>query len=241
MLLTDAGAEVTIAENGQAAVEVATAYTFDLILMDMQMPVMDGYAATAELRRKGLTVPIIALTANAMLDDRDRCMACGCSYYLSKPVKEETLLKTVREHLGNYLPIAPPGSRGKPVAVPLSPPATANGSGRIKSTLAGDPRIMKILPEFIEGLPARVRQMTDLLERTDQAALSEVVHHILGTCGGYGFESVYEPAFKAQEAITAGQSLETIRLEVNSLIEIIRRIDGYDESKTPAGARETAK
>ena len=91
MRLRDAGAVVSSAVDGQVAVEMATTQLFDLILMDMQMPVMDGYAATTELRRKGLQIPIIALTAYAMAEDRAKCLACGCDDYLSKPVKEETL------------------------------------------------------------------------------------------------------------------------------------------------------
>jgi PAS domain S-box-containing protein len=101
MQLGDAGAEVTSAVNGKIGVELATTQPFDLILMDMQMPVMDGYAATAELRRRGLTIPIVALTAHAMAEDRNRCMASGCSAYLSKPIDEQTLLRTVSEKLGN--------------------------------------------------------------------------------------------------------------------------------------------
>jgi PAS domain S-box-containing protein len=100
MQLEDAGALVTSALNGQIAVDLTTTQTFDLILMDMQMPILDGYAATIELRRKGLATPIIALTAHAMAEDRDKCLASGCSGYLSKPVDEDKLLKTVQEHLG---------------------------------------------------------------------------------------------------------------------------------------------
>jgi PAS domain S-box-containing protein len=101
MQLADAGANVAIAENGLIGVELATTEPFDLILMDMQMPVMDGYTATSELRRRGVTIPIIALTANAMTDDRGKCLASGCSGYLSKPVNMEKLLRTVNQQLGN--------------------------------------------------------------------------------------------------------------------------------------------
>jgi len=100
MHLRKAGAEVVIAENGRIGVEKATTGEFDLILMDMQMPEMDGETATGELRRRGLTVPIIALTAHAMAEDRAKCIAAGCTDYLSKPVRRELLLSTVASYLG---------------------------------------------------------------------------------------------------------------------------------------------
>jgi CheY-like chemotaxis protein len=107
MQLRDAGGTVTSALNGQIALDLATSQTFDLILMDMQMPIMDGYAATTELRRRGLTIPIIALTAHAMSEDRDKCLAAGCSGYLSKPVEEAELISAVHDRLGEeYAPLS---------------------------------------------------------------------------------------------------------------------------------------
>ncbi|MEA2735892.1 MAG: hypothetical protein QOE14_2343 [Humisphaera sp.] len=237
MQLTDAGAEVVLAENGQIAVALATTQPFDLILMDMQMPVMDGYAATAELRRRGLNIPIIALTAHAMAEDRNKCMKSGCSDYLSKPIDEETLLKTVNQHLGNDSSPTPSDSHG---AGSASRPAAAadNDSNRIRSSLAGNPRMMKIIPEFVDGLPGEVQKLNDLLERNDLAALQRVVHQLLGAAGGYGFEAVSEPARRAEDSIKAGQALESITAEIKSLTEIIRRIEGYDETKAPAAAAE---
>src|SRR5262249_61629609 len=87
LVLTEAGAMVVTAENGKAGVELAREKPFDLILMDMQMPVMDGYTAARTLRSLGLQTPIVALTEHAMRDDVDKCLAAGCSGYLAKPVQ----------------------------------------------------------------------------------------------------------------------------------------------------------
>jgi signal transduction histidine kinase/CheY-like chemotaxis protein len=96
--LAHAHVQVTEAEHGAEAVELAQHQHFDLILMDIQMPVMDGYAATALLRQQlGLTTPIVALTANAINGEREKCLAAGMDGYLTKPFKEEQLLKTVGE------------------------------------------------------------------------------------------------------------------------------------------------
>jgi PAS domain S-box-containing protein len=227
-LLTDAGAAVAIAENGQVGVQLATTHPFDLILMDMQMPVMDGYAATIELRRQGITTPIIALTAFAMAEDRSKCMAIGCTAYLTKHVDEDTLLQTVNQHLAGA-PIAA-AVNGSNAGVGVSTPALVGaGSGRIKSSFADNPRMKKIIPEFVDGLAAEVSKMTDFLGRNDLPALKRVVHQLLGACGGYGFDPVSEPARKAEESIKAGEAVELVAAEIHALIEVISRIDGYRE------------
>ncbi len=91
VLIERMGHYVRIAENGKEALDILDQECFDLVLMDMQMPVMNGYDATRAIRRRGLTIPVIALTAHAMKGDDQRCYEAGCSGYLSKPVNREKL------------------------------------------------------------------------------------------------------------------------------------------------------
>ena len=104
-IMQRAGLEPVLAENGEEAVKLATSGSFDLIFMDMQMPVMNGYQATEILRYKGITSPIVALTANAMKNDEEKCLASGCDHYLAKPID----LNKLHEVLDKYLLATPAG------------------------------------------------------------------------------------------------------------------------------------
>jgi signal transduction histidine kinase/CheY-like chemotaxis protein len=97
--LTKKQIECSFADNGKEAMEKALSEPFDAILMDMQMPVMDGYTATQNLRRQNYKVPIIALTAHAMVEDRQRCIDVGCNDYLTKPVEAVKLYQTLEDHI----------------------------------------------------------------------------------------------------------------------------------------------
>ena len=97
LILTKAGCTVDEAENGQEAVEMALSNDYAIILMDIQMPVLDGYGATDQLRKSGYEKPIIALTANVMREDMERCVAVGFSSHLPKPVDIDQLIETLSE------------------------------------------------------------------------------------------------------------------------------------------------
>ncbi|MBW8035168.1 MAG: PAS domain S-box protein [Planctomycetes bacterium] len=98
-LLEPLGLEVTIADDGQDAVEKTLQESFDLIFMDVRMPTLNGFEATEALHQKGVTIPIIALTAHAMEGDRELCIEAGCNDYLSKPIDREKLLEVLGKHL----------------------------------------------------------------------------------------------------------------------------------------------
>ena len=106
LLLERMGLKVTIAKEGSEAVQKALAGTFELILMDIQMPGMNGYEAARILREKGIATPIIALTANAMKGDDKKCIAAGCDDYLPKPIDRHKLI----EKVSKYLPAEEPAS-----------------------------------------------------------------------------------------------------------------------------------
>ncbi|MBK8097024.1 MAG: PAS domain S-box protein [Planctomycetes bacterium] len=119
-ILRKAGAQVAIAGNGQVARDMAlraeaSAAPFDLVLMDMQMPVMDGYQAASALRAAGFQKPIVALTANAMAGDRDRCLKAGCTEFASKPIDRRSLLQTLERLLASR-PEPPPAPAERPSA-----------------------------------------------------------------------------------------------------------------------------
>src|ERR1035441_453153 len=133
-VLGDVGAEVEVVENGRLAIERAETGTFDVVLMDMNMPEMDGYEATRSLLDRGSSRPILALTANAMSGDSERCLAAGCDTHLAKPIDRKQLIETVAQYT-----ISKTSQTAAPAASPdrvVSP----DQSGGISSQFAHDPQ-----------------------------------------------------------------------------------------------------
>jgi len=129
-LLTLSGVSFSVAENGQEAVDALTERSFDAVLMDCQMPVMDGYTATRVQRQRetethGARVPIIAMTANAMAGDREKCLGAGMDDYLSKPLNRALLEQTLRKWLRAGASTRPDAAVRTPKAVPVAPAAAA--------------------------------------------------------------------------------------------------------------------
>ena len=99
ILLNKLGLYVTTVENGNLAVNKVSQQSFDMIFMDIQMPEVDGYEATRLIRKKGITTPVIAVTANTSRDERDNCLQAGCDDYVPKPICNELLIQAVRKHM----------------------------------------------------------------------------------------------------------------------------------------------
>ena len=235
-MLRRVGVQVTTAENGQVGAELAMKHPFDLILMDMQMPVMDGYTATALLRQQGITMPIIALTAHAMKGDEDKCLAAGCSGYVTKPIDADALVETVAEMLaasagGHWSPSAPPPAAVAGAAADaarahggISAPAPAAEPAPVFSTLPlEDAEFREIVQEFVDVLQPRIASMRQALEKRDLTELARLAHWLKGAGGTAGFAVLTEPA-RRLEACVRDQQCDAIDAAVADLMALAKRI-----------------
>jgi len=253
-----AGAVPDIVDNGADACERALAADaagdpYGVILMDIQMPRMDGYTAVARLRVAGYGGTVIALTAHAMPEDRERCLSHGYTDYMTKPVKRDALVEMV----GRYLAIAPLSPAAavaratSPVPDPLvcpSPtapaPAPRDGAqaartpgssavpsppspGVIRSALRDDPDIGELLLDYVGSLGAVVGDLAEQVAKGDVASVLTTVHQLKGTAGNFGFLEVTDRAREAEQAMRAAADLTAVTAAVDELIGALRRVEGY--------------
>ncbi len=196
LMLRRAGAKVTTAENGQVGVQLAARERFDVILMDMQMPVMDGYTAARRLREMQVRVPIIALTAHAMKGDEEKCREAGCSGYLTKPAQAETLLSTVAAAVRAVEKTPSKAAE----AASAAPARTLRGPAMVSTLPLDDEEFREIVEEFIARLHEKLAEMDALLEAGNLAELAHSAHWLKGAGGTAGFAPFTEPARRLETA-----------------------------------------
>jgi len=204
--LVKAGATVKVVPDGSEAVAEANAAAaagdpFDVVLMDMQMPVLDGYGATSKLRLMGYAGPIVALTASAMSEDRERCEAAGCDEYLTKPVNRAKLVETV----------ARLSAKGRQSSAPLV------------STMRDDEDVKGIVGQFALALPERSSAMLRAYEASDVETLRRLAHQLTGSAGAYGFPAITDAARAVERAVSDRLDDPSLQDHLHELATLCRR------------------
>ena len=191
------GYKADTASDGHEALEALKQKKYDLVLMDCQMPGMDGYAATRTIRDPASKVldhhvRIVAITANAMQGDREKCMEAGMDDYVTKPVRPNELAAVVRRNL--------PGHDATQSAVQ---PIPEQNPEAIASEWANDPELAKILDDFVASLPTKLAAMRDALDNGRYEDLQRIAHQLKGAGGGYGYPALTESARGLENAAKA--------------------------------------
>ncbi|MDB5734712.1 MAG: multi-sensor hybrid histidine kinase, partial [Alphaproteobacteria bacterium] len=169
--------QMDIAENGAIALDMFKVGRYDLVLMDRQMPVMDGLTATRSIRaweqgNDKLPTPIIALTASALKGDREMCLAAGCTAFLTKPIKQDVLLQAIKEH-----------SR-------VAEAATQDSSWASAIPSHVNHRLAARIPAYLQNCRQNGIAILDALDRTDFAAVQSLGHQMNGSGGMFGFQAI---------------------------------------------------
>jgi len=200
-ILTRAGYRVTIKSNGQEALDVLEDASFDLILMDMHMPVMDGYEAVTRIKgsKEHAHIPIVALTAQAMKGDDEKAYEVGCDGYLTKPVKKIDLLNEIRRHLGK---------------------AVAEHTEPEEDTDERD----EIFREFYATLPGEYEKIVEAAEEGKFEKLFHIGHDLKGAAGAFGLDKVSVLGRQIEKA-AKDQNIEHIRFVLDVLHEEIQSLN----------------
>ncbi|MEO6721525.1 MAG: response regulator, partial [Ferruginibacter sp.] len=206
-ILNNYGAITSEAVNGKEAIEVIQNTVVDLVLMDIQMPVMDGMEATRIIRRDiSKTIPLIALTANAIKGDNDKCIAAGMNGYLSKPFKEEDLLKTIAYWLGD----------GKETiaiqnaVVPVASTTLYDLAGIRAISRGNESFVMKMVVMFVEQTPLLVAEMELKYHHSDYKGMGAIAHKVKPSIDNMGIFSLKEPIREIERIGKSGDDYDAL-------------------------------
>ncbi len=223
-LLQKHGHTVIVVENGRQALEALERENVDLVLMDVQMPEMDGLEATAAIREKekktGDHLPIIALTAHAMKGDREKCLAAGTDDYLTKPIRTADLFAAV-ERLRNTKTNASP----EPPAITDAPEANAFDIDAALKHVEGDRDLLdEIIRIFADQCPKTMYEIQNAVRAADLPTLERAAHFLKGSASNLCATGVTQAAAKLEESARSGDSsrsreqFETLEREVGKLL-----------------------
>jgi PAS domain S-box-containing protein len=229
-ILQQAGLVVRIANNGQEAVEMVRAENFDVVLMDIQMPVMGGFEATQEIRKdeRFKDLPIIAMTAHAMAGDREKSIEAGMDDHVTKPIDPDQLIsalvkwikpgkREISEGAGELL------SETKEVEdiLPSELPgiSIASGLGRV----SGNKQLYtKLLCKFNDGQENAVEQIKAALQSGDVETAARLAHTVKGVSGNLGGDNLYKAAADLEKAIKEGkQNLDLFMTQFDSQLKVV--------------------
>jgi len=226
-MLNSLGLEVDVATDGLEAVAAHAAASFDLILMDCQMPEMDGFEVTGEIRRREAAaagssrrVPIVALTANAMIGDRERCLAAGMDDYLSKPFEENELRSVLARWLKSTQSVP---SANAPAVDPLTPTLDARRLEKIRK-ISGPGLLHEVITLFLADSPGLVRQVIDGLSREDLPGRRRAAHALKSSGANLGAVRLVKLCEEIELSARNGASVRaSMQSELEAEYELVAR------------------
>ncbi len=231
-LLEKRGHLVTVANNGQEALAALERETFDVVLMDVEMPVMDGFAATAEIRKReqetGRHIPIVAMTAHAMKGDRERCLAAGMDDYVPKPLRVEQLMAVI-DRLTSGRSEAPAPAQAE-AAVGAEPAFRMDVA---LERVGGDEDLLReIAGMFLEESQGLLEQVQQAIAEGDATLLRRAGHTLKGLARNFGAEEAAQAALAVEQIGDEGRMDEApaaatrLRAEVDRLCQALREFLG---------------
>jgi two-component system, sensor histidine kinase and response regulator len=255
-ILASVGVLVTLADNGQEALQAVAANDFDAVLMDVQMPVMDGYEATRRIRQnpRFQALPIIAMTAHAMAGDREKSLAAGMDDHVTKPIDPEALFRTLEKYVRKQaIPAAEPlgaPATGKPSpageAAALPPLAGIDTAQGLKRLLGNQKAYIKILRKFGHDFQNAAETIKSLAAAGEEQEAVILAHTIKGAAGNIGAEELQETAAALETWFKeGGQGLpeaayQNFLLSHTTVLASLKTLEPTGEPETAARADQVA-